>query len=111
MPVVTSPPFHGSVLGRARFTEMILPLKFMGSLCYSLDVPRYDYNLVVIGGGPAGEKGAAQVAYFGLPDSVIPESCAQRTHDDFRVALVEREAVLGGAWINTGTLPSKTLRE
>ncbi len=72
---------------------------------------RYDFNLVVIGGGPAGEKGAAQVAYFGLPDSVIPESCAGRTHEDFRVALVEREPVLGGACINTGTLPSKTLRE
>ncbi len=72
---------------------------------------RYDFNLVVIGGGPAGEKGAAQVAYFGLPDSVIPESCMDRTHDDFRVALVERESVLGGACINTGTLPSKTLRE
>ena len=71
----------------------------------------YDFNLVVIGGGPAGEKGAAQVAYFGLPDSVIPESCGSRTHDDFRVALVEREPVLGGACINTGTLPSKTLRE
>src|SRR5438874_6532912 len=72
---------------------------------------RYDYNLVVIGGGPAGEKGAAQVAYFGLPDSVIPESCGGRAHEDFRVALVERELVLGGACINTGTLPSKTLRE
>src|SRR6266487_3068777 len=72
---------------------------------------RYDYNLVVIGGGPAGEKGAAQAAYFSLPDSVIPESCGTRTHDDFRVALVEREPVLGGACINTGTLPSKTLRE
>jgi NAD(P) transhydrogenase len=80
-------------------------------MCYSLDMSRYDYNLVAIGGGPAGEKGAAQVAYFGLPDSVIPESCSQRTHDDFRVALVERESVLGGACINTGTLPSKTLRE
>jgi len=52
------------------------------------------YNLVVIGSGPAGEKGAAQAAYFGK-----------------RVALVEREEVLGGAACNTGTLPSKTLRE
>src|SRR5579871_168983 len=75
------------------------------------DSHRYDFNLVVIGGGPAGEKGAAQVAYFGLPDSVIPESCGGRTHQDFRVALIEREPVLGGACINTGTLPSKTLRE
>jgi NAD(P) transhydrogenase len=54
----------------------------------------YDYDLVVIGSGPAGEKGASQAAYFGK-----------------RVALVERAPYLGGAAINTGTLPSKTLRE
>ncbi len=52
------------------------------------------YDLIVIGSGPAGEKGAAQAAYFGK-----------------RVALIEREPVLGGAAANTGTLPSKTLRE
>ena len=52
------------------------------------------YDLVVVGSGPAGEKGAAQAAYFGK-----------------RVALVERAAELGGAGINTGTVPSKTLRE
>src|ERR1051325_7653712 len=52
------------------------------------------YDLIVIGSGPAGEKGAAQAAYFGK-----------------RVALIEREAVLGGACVNTGTIPSKTLRE
>jgi NAD(P) transhydrogenase len=52
------------------------------------------YDLVVIGSGPAGEKGAAQAAYFGK-----------------RVALVERESVPGGACVNTGTVPSKTLRE
>src|SRR5690349_921962 len=52
------------------------------------------YDLVVIGSGPAGEKGAAQAAYFGK-----------------RVALVERAPHLGGAGINTGTVPSKTLRE
>lgn len=52
------------------------------------------YNLVVIGGGPAGEKAAAQAAYFRK-----------------KVALVERGPQLGGACINTGTLPSKTLRE
>jgi NAD(P) transhydrogenase len=57
-------------------------------------MPAYDYDLVVIGSGPAGEKGAAQAAYFGR-----------------RVALVEREPHLGGAGINTGTVPSKTLRE
>ena len=52
------------------------------------------YDLVVIGSGPAGEKGAAQAAYFGK-----------------RVALIEKEPFLGGAAANTGTLPSKTLRE
>ncbi|MEM6886362.1 MAG: Si-specific NAD(P)(+) transhydrogenase [Verrucomicrobiota bacterium] len=52
------------------------------------------YDLIVIGSGPAGEKGAAQAAYFGK-----------------RVALIEREDALGGAATNTGTLPSKTLRE
>jgi NAD(P) transhydrogenase len=52
------------------------------------------YDLIVIGSGPAGEKGAAQAAYFGK-----------------RVALIERAEHLGGAGINTGTVPSKTLRE
>jgi len=52
------------------------------------------YDLIVIGSGPAGEKGAAQAAYFGK-----------------KVALVEKAAALGGAAANTGTLPSKTLRE
>ncbi|HET7710454.1 MAG TPA: Si-specific NAD(P)(+) transhydrogenase [Thermoanaerobaculia bacterium] len=52
------------------------------------------YDLIVIGSGPAGEKGAAQAAYFGK-----------------RVALIEREPVFGGAAVNTGTIPSKTLRE
>lgn len=53
-----------------------------------------DYDLVVIGSGPAGEKGAAQAGYF---------------HK--KVAVVERLSLLGGAGANTGTLPSKTLRE
>jgi NAD(P) transhydrogenase len=53
-----------------------------------------EYDLVVIGSGPAGEKGAAQAGYF---------------HK--KVAVVERQSLLGGAGANTGTLPSKTLRE
>jgi len=57
-------------------------------------VPNDAFDLIVIGSGPAGEKGAAQAAYFGK-----------------RVALVEKERCLGGAGVNTGTLPSKTLRE
>src|SRR5215831_6251790 len=52
------------------------------------------FDLVVIGSGPAGEKGAVQAAYFGK-----------------KVALVERAATVGGASVHTGTLPSKTLRE
>jgi len=54
----------------------------------------FDYDLVVVGGGPAGEKGAAQAAYFKK-----------------RVALIERAPEPGGAAVHTGTLPSKTLRE
>jgi NAD(P) transhydrogenase len=53
-----------------------------------------EFDLVVIGGGAAGEKGAAQAAFFGKT-----------------VALIEKEPHLGGAMVNTGTLPSKTLRE
>ncbi|MBX9929867.1 MAG: Si-specific NAD(P)(+) transhydrogenase [Gemmatimonadaceae bacterium] len=52
------------------------------------------YDLLVIGAGPAGEKGAAQAAYFGK-----------------RVAIIERAPKPGGAAINSGTVPSKTLRE
>lgn len=53
-----------------------------------------NYDLIVIGSGPAGEKGAEQAAQFGR-----------------RVALIERAEYLGGAGINTGTVPSKSLRE
>ncbi len=59
-----------------------------------MDAEPLRFDLVVIGSGPAGEKGAAQAAYFGKS-----------------VALVERSHQLGGAAANTGTLPSKTLRE
>jgi NAD(P) transhydrogenase len=52
------------------------------------------FDLVVIGAGPAGEKGAAQAAYFGK-----------------KVCIIERSPKPGGAAVNTGTIPSKTLRE
>ena len=52
------------------------------------------FDLLVIGGGPAGSSAALTAAAFGK-----------------RVALVELEAHVGGAGINTGTIPSKTLRE
>ena len=52
------------------------------------------FDPLVVGSGPAGEKGAAQAAYFGK-----------------RVALIERRGEPDGAGLNTGTAPSKTLRE
>ena len=57
-------------------------------------MPDYDHELVVVGGGPAGEKGAAQAAYFG-----------------HKTIVIEAYRELGGACINWGTLASKTLRE
>jgi len=53
-----------------------------------------NYDLVVIGGGPAGVSGANVAGFLGK-----------------RVALIEQTRVIGGAGINTGTIPSKTLRE
>jgi NAD(P) transhydrogenase len=52
------------------------------------------FDLIVIGAGPAGEKGASKAAQYGK-----------------RVALIERAPYLGGTGLNTGTIPSKTLRE
>lgn len=52
------------------------------------------YDLIVIGTGPAGEKAAVKAAYFGK-----------------KVAIIEKEKCYGGAGINTGTIPSKTLKE
>jgi NAD(P) transhydrogenase len=52
------------------------------------------FDLVVIGAGPAGEKAAAQAAYFGK-----------------RVAVVDRLPHPGGAVVASGGIPTKTLRE
>jgi NADPH-dependent 2,4-dienoyl-CoA reductase/sulfur reductase-like enzyme len=54
----------------------------------------YDYDLVVIGSGPAGERGAVTAANLGK-----------------RVLVIEKAVDPGGAAVHTGTLPSKTLRE
>jgi NAD(P) transhydrogenase len=54
----------------------------------------FEYDLLVIGSGPAGQRAAIQSAKLNK-----------------RVGIVERKAVLGGVCINTGTIPSKTLRE
>src|SRR5258708_3093871 len=52
------------------------------------------YDLIVIGSGPEGQNAAIQGAKLGT-----------------RVALVEKREVVGGACINTGTIPSKSMRE
>ena len=52
------------------------------------------YDLVVIGSGPAGQKGAIAAAKLNK-----------------RVAIIDRESMIGGVCLHTGTIPSKTLRE
>ncbi len=54
----------------------------------------HDFDLLVIGSGPAGQKAAIQAAKL------------QR-----RVAIVEQQQMVGGVCISSGTIPSKTLRE
>ena len=55
---------------------------------------KFDYDVVVIGSGPAGQKSAIQAAKAGE-----------------RVAIIERDSLFGGACVHRGTIPSKTLRE
>lgn len=54
----------------------------------------YDYDVLVLGSGPGGQKAAIATAKLGK-----------------RAAVVERRDMIGGVCINTGTIPSKTLRE
>lgn len=54
----------------------------------------YDYDLMVIGSGPGGQKAAIAAAKLGK-----------------RVAIADRGHMMGGVCVNTGTIPSKTLRE
>ncbi|MBC6467250.1 Si-specific NAD(P)(+) transhydrogenase [Actinomadura alba] len=53
-----------------------------------------DFDLIVLGSGPGGQKAAIAAAKLGR-----------------RVAVVDRRDMIGGVCINTGTIPSKTLRE
>ena len=54
----------------------------------------HEYDLVVIGSGPAGQKGAI---------------CAAKLRK--KVAIIDRERFIGGVCVHTGTIPSKMLRE
>ncbi|MEJ2008243.1 MAG: Si-specific NAD(P)(+) transhydrogenase [Acidobacteriota bacterium] len=54
----------------------------------------FEYDMLVIGSGPAGHHAAIQAAKLGK-----------------KVAIAERKGVVGGVCINLGTIPSKTLRE
>lgn len=54
----------------------------------------YDFDLLVVGSGPAGQRAAIQAAKLGR-----------------RVGVAERKTVVGGVCINTGAIPSKSLRE
>jgi NAD(P) transhydrogenase len=58
------------------------------------EVPGQDYDVVVIGSGPAGQKAAIQAAKAGK-----------------RVVVIERDRQVGGSCVHTGTIPSKSLRE
>src|ERR1700753_1201575 len=60
--------------------------------CEAVDV--YDYDLLVLGSGPSGQKAAIAASKLGR-----------------RVAIIDRRDMIGGVCINTGTVPSKTLRE
>src|SRR5260370_2393671 len=53
-----------------------------------------EYDLVVIGSGPAGQRGAVAAAKVGK-----------------RVAVIDRTVMIGGVSVHTGTIPSKTVRE
>src|ERR1700681_3926703 len=53
-----------------------------------------EYDLVVIGSGPAGQKSAI---------------CAAKLRK--KVAIIDRKRTIGGVCVHTGTIPSKTLRE
>jgi len=60
----------------------------------AVNVTAAEYDLVVIGSGPAGQKGA------------IAAAKARK-----RVAVIDRTVMMGGVSVHTGTIPSKTLRE
>jgi NAD(P) transhydrogenase len=59
-----------------------------------MNQPTYDYDMLCIGSGPAGQRAAVQAAKLGK-----------------RAAVVEKRRIVGGICVDTGTIPSKTLRQ
>src|SRR5262249_24254153 len=82
---------RGSVRLASRPPAPLAPASGLG-IIHPMEPTSYD--LIVIGSGPAGQSAAAAASAFGK-----------------RAAIIERSPVVGGASANTGTLPSKTLRE
>jgi len=54
----------------------------------------YDYDMIVLGSGPAGQRAAVQAAKLRK-----------------RVAIIDKREVVGGVCVNTGTIPSKSFKE
>ena len=54
----------------------------------------YDFDLICIGSGPAGQRAAVQAAKLGK-----------------KAAVIEKRREVGGVCVDTGTIPSKTFRE
>lgn len=57
-------------------------------------INNFEYDLIVIGSGPSGQKAAVQAAKLRK-----------------KVAIIEASQYVGGVWTNTGTIPSKSFRE
>ncbi len=78
--------------GRAAGARQQGPQDCIGGILPRQTMEKYD--LIVVGSGPGGQRAAIQAAKFGK-----------------RAALIEKLEVIGGTAINTGTIPSKTIRE
>ncbi len=87
---MTVPRFAGQAKATASSRGRLQQFTNLGDS--SMTTNRFD--VIILGAGPAGERAAVQAGRSGR-----------------RVALVEREHVVGGTCVNWGTIPSKTLRE
>ena len=79
---------------RAKFARRVEPPATTLLVSRPVSDARFDYDLVCIGSGPAGQRAAVQAAKLGK-----------------RAAVLERRCVTGGVCVDTGTIPSKTFRE